>query len=138
MIEDIEAKILKNLLQYIYVGECALLKKVDKDENEMANLLIAADKYDVALLKEECELHFSRTLAVENAKNYLVFADLYNANNLKISVLDFMEKNTKAIFSREDWRELMEIDPELFFQATQRMAGLWIWISLVNILVTIL
>ena len=62
MIEDIEAKILKNLLQYIYVGECALLKKVDKDENEIANLLIAADKYDVALLKEECELHFSRTL----------------------------------------------------------------------------
>ena len=113
--------IFENLLQYIYVGKCALLENADKDENEVADLLIAADKYDVASLKEECELFFSRILTVENAIQYLIYASLHNAPELKESVLDFMAKNIKIICSREEWRELIKINQDLFFEATQHL-----------------
>ena len=121
LIEDIQAKIFENLLQYIYVGKCALLENADKDENEVADLLIAADKYNVASLKEECELYFSRILTVENAIQYLIFASLHSAPELKESVLDFMAKNIKIICSREEWRELIKINQDLFFEATQHL-----------------
>ena len=118
LIVDIEAKVFENLLRYIYVGDCELLKSGEG----MVDLFVAADKYDVESLKKECELHFLQTLAVENATQYLVLSHLHNSPALNESALDFIAKNAKSVCSREDWMEMIETYPKLCFQAVKRIA----------------
>ena len=121
LITDMEAKTLENLFHHIYVGECDLLEKGNEDGSEVAVLLIAADKYAVDSLKEDCELHRSKILTLENVTHYLVFANLHNAKNLYESALEFISKNAKEICSRKEWMEIIQIYPELCFQAPQSM-----------------
>jgi hypothetical protein len=119
-ITDIEAKIFENLLQHIYTGEVALENEVE----DVAELLIAADKYAVETLKEECALYLSNDLKVENAARYLVLAHLHNLTVLHESTLQFMSENAKAVCSRKEWMNVIKNYPELSFEATQRMVGL--------------
>nr|CAH0109774.1 unnamed protein product [Daphnia galeata] len=119
-IEDIKANIFENLLQYIYTGKADLENEVE----DVTELLVAADKYGVETLKEECALYLSQDLKVENAARYLVFAHLHNSSMLHESTLQFMSKNAKAVCSRKDWMDIIKSYPELCFQATQLMVGL--------------
>ena len=59
LIEDFEAEVFENFLRYIYVEDCDLLEK-GNGRNDVANLLVAADKYAVDSLKEECGIHLSQ------------------------------------------------------------------------------
>jgi hypothetical protein len=119
-ITDIKANIFENLLQYIYTGEAALETEVE----DVSELLIAADKYAVETLKEECAVYLSNDLKVENAARYLVIAHLHNSTLLHESTLQFMSQNAKAVCSRKDWMDIIKTYPELCFQATQLMVGL--------------
>jgi hypothetical protein len=118
-ITDIDANIFENLLQHIYTGEVALETEVE----DVAELLIAADKYAVETLKEECALYLSNDLKVENAARYLVLAHLHNSTVLQESTLQFMSKNAKVVCARKDWMDVIKNYPELSFEATQRMVG---------------
>jgi hypothetical protein len=119
-ITDIKANIFENLLQYIYTGDASLETEVE----DAAELLIAADKYAVETLKEECAVYLSKDLKVENAARYLVLAHLHNSTVLHEATLQFMSENAKAVCSRKDWMDIIKNYPELCFQATQLMVGL--------------
>ena len=123
LIVDTKAKVLENLLRFIYVGECDLLMNENQDGNEVADLLVAADKYAVESLKEECESRLSQVLSVENATQFLVLAYLHNSPKLHESALNFIAKNAKSVCSREDWMEVIKMYPELCFQAVKVIAG---------------
>jgi speckle-type POZ protein len=119
-ITDIKANIFENLLKYIYTGETALETEVE----DVADLLVAADKYAVETLKEECAIYLTKDLKVENAARYLVLAHLHNSTVLHESTLQFMSQNAKAVCARKDWMDIIKNYPELCFQATQLMVGL--------------
>ena len=122
LIEDVDVNVMRNLLRYIYVGECDLLES--GDENDVTDLLVAADKYAVDSLKEECELRLSQILAVDNATQYLVLAHLHNAHKLRQSALTFMADNAKGVCSRKDlFMEMIKSYPELCFQLIQLIVG---------------
>jgi hypothetical protein len=119
-IVDIKANIFENLLQYIYTGEVALETEVE----DVTELLVAAEKYAVETLKDECAIYLTKDLKVENAARYLVFAHLQNSSMLHEATLQFMSQNAKAVCSRKDWMDIIKTYPELCFQATQLMVGL--------------
>ncbi len=119
-ITDIKANIFENLLKYIYTGEVALETEV----KDVAGLLVAADKYAVETLKEECAVYLTKDLKVENAARYLVLAHLHNSTVLHEATLQFMSQNAKAVCARKDWMDIIKTYPELCFQATQLMVGL--------------
>ena len=120
LIKEIEPNVFEELLCYIYTGRFnGSGRNVD-----VAELFIAADKYAVETLKEECALILSRKLKVENAAQYLVLAHLHNSPRLHEASLDFISKNAKAICSRKDWMEIIKNYPELCFHATQLILGL--------------
>ncbi|EFX77438.1 hypothetical protein DAPPUDRAFT_54255 [Daphnia pulex] len=118
-IKDINLEVFEALLCYIYTGNIYSRRNVDG-----AELFVAADKYAVETLKEECALFLSRKLTVENAAQYLVLAHLHNSPKLHEKSLDFISKNAKAICSRKDWMEITKNYPELSFQAVQIIIGL--------------
>lgn len=120
-IKDINPHILERLLRYVYTGEAAADGKIPDEDVE--ELLTAADKYAIESLKKECAAHMSEILSVENATRFLLLAHLHNLTKLYESSLDFMKKN-KAVCSHMNWMDLMKNYPELCFQATQLIVGL--------------
>ncbi|KAK4026239.1 hypothetical protein OUZ56_015253 [Daphnia magna] len=120
-VKDITHNTFSRLLRFMYVGDASLETVQEKETTE---LLVAADKYRVDTLKEDCALHLSQNLKVENAACFLVLAHLHNSSVLHEMTLDFMSKNAKAVCSRKDWMDIIKKYPELCFQATQFMFGL--------------
>lgn len=120
-IKDITPETFSRLLRFMYVGDASLETVA---EDDLSELLTAADKYGVETLKEDCALHMSRNLKIENAARFLVLAHLHNSSVLHETTLEFMSKNAKAVCSRKDWMDVIKNYPELCFQAMQLMVGL--------------
>jgi hypothetical protein len=116
-IKDIKPEVFKQLLHYLYTGKAFLIEK----EGMAHDLLVAADKYGVDTLKEECAAILARNLKIENAARTLIIAHLHSSSRLHEATLSFMSKHGKAICSRSDWMDLIKTYPELCFQATQLM-----------------
>ena len=95
---DIEADVLKELLTYIYTGECPNIKA------HAPSLLCVAEKYDLQLsrLKTLCEKRLSYNLQVDNAARFLVLADTYNAEQLKRNALLFIKKQRNGKKLKKD------------------------------------
>ena len=63
VIEDTKALVFKKLIEYLYTGVVSEIY----DEDITVDLLVAADKYHILALKEDCSIVISRQLTTENA-----------------------------------------------------------------------
>ena len=115
IIHDIQSEVFEHLLRFIYTGDA------DLDNINVARLIVAADKYGMDALKDECALRLSQDLTIETATRNLILSHLQNSSLLYQSTLDFMSKNANVICSRKDWMELLKKYPELGFSAMQKM-----------------
>ena len=118
-IKDTKPEVFRQLLQYLYTGKASLIEK----DGMAHDLLVAADKYAVETLKEECAEILVKNLKIENALRTLIIAHLHSSSKLHEATLSFMSKHGKAICSRSDWMDLIKTYPELCFQATQLMVS---------------
>jgi hypothetical protein len=93
------------------------------EQEDMAHdLLVAADKYGVEPLIEECASVLMKNLKVENAIETLILAHLHSKPHLLQATLSFMATRGKAIISRaQDWMHLMKNYSELCLQANKLM-----------------
>lgn len=93
-IEDIDADLFSELLQYFYTGQVPDMTEVDK----AIKLLIIADKYQLNSLKLICETELSeKMLTPETMFNLLIAADDYNAPTLKNNALEFISARTTTM-----------------------------------------
>ena len=106
-IQDMDADILHEMIVFMYSGKVAEL------DEKAADLLVAAEKYDLHDLKRMCEDNLCVNLNLENALNMLVLADLHGANNLRLIALEFIGENGKKITTKEGWREKVKMYPDL-------------------------
>ena len=101
-VEDIDADTFAAMLEFIYSSRVALnsLAKVS-----IANLLVAAEKYNLVDLKKLCEESLCVHMSVNNVLDMMELADLHNAANLRAMALKFIGRNAKEVSSQEEWRE---------------------------------
>ena len=99
---DIEADVLKELLTYIYTGECPNIKA------HASALLCAAEKYDLSRLKALCEERLSYDLQVDNAASMLMLADTYKAEQLKQNALLFINEHGNEVQCTTEWEDVKE------------------------------
>ena len=119
-IQDTKAKVFKQLLRYIYTGKAPEIG----NEDIARDLLVAADKYAVESLKEECIEILIRKLSVGNAIPILILAHLHSAPKLLQATLLFMSLNGKEVCSRSmEWKQLMKSYPDLCYTATKHIVG---------------
>ena len=90
-IVDIEYSVVKEMLTYIYTGKSPNLATMAED------LLAAADKYDLGVLKKMCETFLLSLLTVENAVDLMVLADMHCAKLLKALAIQFINKHVKDV-----------------------------------------
>ena len=118
VINETKADVFEMLLYFIYTG---IIIYDFKELCQIAELLVAADMYNVDSLKDECDLYLSKHVTLEEATGCLILSHLYNAKRLHQATLNFMQRNSEVICSRSDWMSLLKEYPELGFVAMQFM-----------------
>ncbi|KAL7300438.1 hypothetical protein TKK_0006790 [Trichogramma kaykai] len=93
---------LVKMLRYIYT------RKVETQEFSMtAELMEAADKYQLRELKNKCEHILGSNLSSENAMDALKFADKYNADHLKRKSVDFVKSALNGSLSLNEMSDVL-------------------------------
>ncbi|XP_072355904.1 inhibitor of Bruton tyrosine kinase isoform X2 [Scyliorhinus torazame] len=92
----IHSDILEVILDYIYIGEAPAVKE-SPDVEFICNVLMVADQLLINRLKEICEVAITEKLTLKNASEVLEFAAMYNAEQLKLSCLQFIGLNMAAL-----------------------------------------
>lgn len=114
VVEDIEPKVFKELLRFIYVGKVQRLK-------EMAHeLLAAADKYALDELRTICGNHLLGFIEKETVLKTLALADFYQAKELKKQAILFVCKNIKSM-KGTDWKSYSQTHPDLVAEILSAM-----------------
>lgn len=108
-IEDIESEIFDALLRFVYTDQVDLIKINAKE------LLIAANRYLIPLLKSRCEAFLLESLTIENCTEMLALADLHNAQQLKKKTTDFIRLRKTEVRKTEGWKNLKQSRPDIAF-----------------------
>ncbi|XP_067305417.1 inhibitor of Bruton tyrosine kinase isoform X2 [Pseudorasbora parva] len=88
--------VLQVILEYIYTDESPTVRESVNVEF-VCNVLVVADQLLITRLKEICEVAITENLTLKNAAELLEFATVYNAEQLKLSCLQFIVLNMAAL-----------------------------------------
>ncbi|NXN28189.1 IBTK kinase, partial [Nycticryphes semicollaris] len=92
----IHSDILQIIVDYLYTDE-ALAIKDSQNVEFICNVLVVADQLLISRLKEICEVAIAEKLTLKNAAELLEFSATYNAEQLKLSCLQFIGLNMAAL-----------------------------------------
>ncbi|XP_049843387.1 speckle-type POZ protein-like isoform X2 [Schistocerca gregaria] len=117
-VADIEADVLCQLLTFLYTDEIQL------DDPLMAQkLLAAAAKYQVPILKEQCELVISQNLCVRNAVACAVLAIEHSCSRLEESAAHFIAAHYREVMATEEWAEAVHRYPDHVVELSRLVAA---------------
>ncbi|XP_049796916.1 speckle-type POZ protein-like isoform X2 [Schistocerca nitens] len=116
-VTDIEPEVLSQLLVFLYTDEAQLEPRL------ALRLLVAADKYQVHTLKEQCEYVVSRSLRVENAVACAVLAIQHSCSSLTESSARFIAAHLKQVMATEGWATAVRRHPERMVEVSRLVAA---------------
>ncbi|XP_055458457.1 inhibitor of Bruton tyrosine kinase isoform X1 [Psammomys obesus] len=103
----IQSEILKVILDYLYTDEAVVIKE-SQNVDFICSVLVVADQLLITRLKEICEVALTEKLTLKNAAMLLEFAAMYNAEQLKLSCLQFTGLNMAALLEARSLDVLSE------------------------------
>ena len=118
VIKDIKPEVVKEMIYFIYNGETStenVMNEIGRD------LLGAANKYQLELLKNKCEEKLCSLLDISNSVELLVLADLHQASRLRRMALKLVTKNMDAIVNTEVYNDFTAHYPGLALEITQAL-----------------
>ncbi|XP_017493312.1 PREDICTED: speckle-type POZ protein-like [Rhagoletis zephyria] len=125
IIEDVSANAMQHLLAFIYTGELKFDEK--EKEKSLLEFLVAIDKYQVHVIKNECESRLFGLVTIDSVCAILQTADLHSAPTLKERCFDFIAKNSDQVVScnsESAWAQFeAAARPELLKDIFYRMAA---------------
>ena len=128
MIKDFSSAVIEDLLMYIYSSTLGPSSQEmylnENDWNHVADLLKAADVYQVDLLKASCEETLCRGLNLKHCLSSLIIGDMYRApilkkNSMKM-FLDYM--NIVLAQNPDNWEMVVKNHPDLTIEITTEIA----------------
>ncbi|GKV30507.1 hypothetical protein SLEP1_g39314 [Rubroshorea leprosula] len=130
LITDMEPKVFKALLHYIYrdtliedEGLSGTSAVTSVFNTLPAKLLAAADKYDLPRLRLMCESVFCKDISVDSVAHILALADHYRAMELKSICLRFAAANLVAVLRADGFQYLKDNYPSLQSEILKTVAG---------------
>ncbi len=116
-IDDFKAEVVSEMLNFIYTGKVS-----GKDISKIATeLLAAADKYQLELLKKLCEERLCSSLKVTNCVEYLVVGDMYQTFKLRRMALRLAAENVDSIIDTDVVKDLFNQKPELALEVVKTL-----------------
>ena len=87
---------------------------------QATELLAAADKYQLDLLRNICEERLCSALEVTNCVEYLVLGDMYQTAKLKRMALRLVVENVDSITDTDVVKNLFKQKPELALEVMKK------------------
>ena len=120
-IKDFSPDVIEAMLKFMYASS---VPSNDEDREHLAEVLKAADQYQLDLLKSECENTLCRGLKIDNCLISLILGDMYQAEVLKRCSMKMLFENMNEVFTQspEDWTRCVKSHPDLTVEITTEMA----------------
>ena len=117
-IKDFSPDVIEVMLNYMYTST------VSSNAQQTAEVLKAAEQYQLDLLKNACEVSLCRELKINNCLTYLILGDMYQAEMLKNCSMKMLFENMNEVFTQspEDWTRCVKGHPDLTVEITTEMA----------------
>ncbi|XP_044010047.1 flocculation protein FLO11-like [Aphidius gifuensis] len=115
-IDDMKLDVAKQLLEFIYTN-----KKPTRINEFTTELIIAAQKYQIAELRIMCEEILLDSLSFDNAIKILLLAHKHDINKLKDFVIEFIQANGSILKSNE-FKDLENEHPALAMEVYRLIA----------------
>ena len=112
-IDDFKAEVISEMLNFIYTGSISSQDTISEIATE---LLAAADKYQLDLLKNICEEILCSILELTNCVEYLVFGDMYQTFKLRRRAMEIAVENIDSIMDTDVFKDLFKQKPELAWE----------------------
>jgi hypothetical protein len=112
---DISSDVMDQLLYFLYHEKVKNAKMIDTD------LLLAADKYNIQGLLDECCKYFESKLSLQNALDILVLAETTNQKNLFDTASRFVGKNLGNLEKSSPYQEMVNENPKMFTRVFSKM-----------------
>jgi hypothetical protein len=112
-IEDIDSRVFRKLLQFLYTGSSGSSCKDPSDD--LQALFLAADKYQVDALREICEECLICQLKIENVLGHLEWAHLYGALRLKEAAVTYIVEERYQVWELEELAEFSKNHIDIFY-----------------------
>ena len=116
-VKDIAPEVLSEMLSFIYFGKIRRLDKFATD------LLAAADQYHLDQLKRACEDHLCRNIDIGNCVGYMTMRDMYQADTLKKTSIQFIARNMKKVLKTKVWKESLKNNSSLMIEVIGEFGG---------------
>lgn len=121
-VPDCDPEAFEQLLCYIYTGKVETL-----DATNMFSLYYAADKYNLADLRENCCKIIKKSLTVANVCNALELASKHSDERLLDSAMSYFFNNVDDILPTIEWQLFMKenstVANELFIKSLKKVRG---------------
>ena len=115
VIQDINPEIFNDLLHYIYSGRTL----IPLNENTVQPMFMAADKYNIEDLKEDCARFLLSQMRPTNTLDLMVWAHLHSFDKITEGALKFVLTNRKIIFKSIEWEKFITAHPDLCLLITR-------------------
>ena len=112
---DFGSDTIDHLLYYLYHEKFKDTKIINTD------LLLAADKYNIQGLLDECCKYFESKLSLQNALDILVLAETTNQKNLFDTASRFVGKNLGNLEKSSAYQEMVNENPKMFTRVFSKM-----------------
>ncbi|TVU31081.1 hypothetical protein EJB05_22750, partial [Eragrostis curvula] len=121
-IDDMDAKVFKALLHFVYTDSLPKTKTVEGEEEQKQeehilsqHLLVAADRYDLERLKLMCEEKLCKYIDVGTVATVLALAEQHHCGGLKKACFSFLKSpdNLKAVMSSDGFKHLSRSCPSI-------------------------
>ncbi len=118
-IKDLPPDMVDVMLLFIYTGNVPNLSEV------AAELLDAAEKYQIDQLKDLCEQQLTETTDIGNAVSHLFLGDRFQAVGLRKVAMEFVVQHFKAVMANPEWKQRLIGHPALLAEITvEFLAGM--------------
>ena len=108
-IADNSPEVIEKMLQFMYSGKVDLGGKSELT----GELLKAADKYDLEMLKKVCEDNLCDALELKNSIKNLILGEMYGASKLMKNAMELLASNMSSVIDTEEWESCTKYHPAL-------------------------
>lgn len=108
VITDLTEESMTELLKFLYTGEVG-----DLNAQELLSLLVAADKYNLPKLKEQCSNSLCPLITNEIALNVMVLSNLHGDEELKSAAVQVVLDNAMEVMRSPEWLTFLKEYPEI-------------------------
>ncbi|KAF7092427.1 hypothetical protein CFC21_094921 [Triticum aestivum] len=137
-IKDMEAKVFRALLSFIYTDSFPGMEMDDMEDDEtevdemrlqwLQDLLVAADRYDLQRLKFICEMQLSENIQVSSVASTLVLAEQHHCSGLKEACFKFIQAQSpsclQTLMASHGWQHILATYPLVLNELIAKLIAL--------------